>query len=263
MHMVGYDQDNYDKLDIDTLSNILRNPDSPPIAHQMALAALTKIEKLQRTKQLVLIMEGISRYPTRYDVNVMMDVVDALATDPDPYAMSALIEGLSSVSESFLTDAPVNPEYREYYYRALLTRQRDEDLAVWGEMLPQLAPATLVAIATDPVAKPLEALEPMTLIDRLDEPARTRSFMQVIDNAIAIKASGDVITEAAKALRKQNDQEMLHQMIDTLGNHMDNVTGSGSEKRAKVKMYMKVLKALDNRPRSAAERLRGKRPWAS
>ncbi len=261
--MVGYDQDNYDKLDIDTLSNILLNPDSPPESHQMALTSLTKIEKLQRTKQLVLVMEGISRYPTRYDVNVMMDVVDALATDPDPYAMSALIEALPSVSESFMTDQPVNEAYRKYFYQALLTRQRDEDLAVWAEMLPQLAPQTLVAIATDPMAEPLDALEPMTLIKRLGEPARTRTLMQVIDNLIKLKGSAGKLTDAVKELRSSNDERMLHSMIDQLGESYRMAKEQGGDGKAKAKMYIKVLKALDNRPRSAAERLRSKRPWVT
>lgn len=261
--MATSDPDYYDKLDIDTLSNLLLNPDSKPEVHQGALAALTKIEKLQRTKQLVLVLEGIIRYPNRYDVNVMMDLVDALATDPDPYAMSALIESLPSIVESFLSDAPVSPDFRDYYYRALLTRQREEDLAVWGEMLPLFSPVTLVAIATDPVAEPLKALEPMTLINRLPEPSRTRSLMMVVDNIIKIMGPGDVLTEAVKQVRKSNDQEMLYSMIDQLGANMGTLKGSGENGKKQTKMYIKVLQALDDRPRTAAERLRGKRPWAS
>jgi len=255
-------QQNYDKLEIGTLVSILLNPDSDPEVHKGALNAMTQIDGLHRTSQLIRVLEGIAKYPTRYHEDVMMGVVDALATDPDPYATTAMIEALPAIVESFLSEKPVDSRFREYYYKALLTRQRDEDIEVWGEMLPQLSARTLVAAATDPLATPLDAIEPITLMSRMQEPLRTRTLISALDNMISVEGSSDKITEAVKALRKSHDEKELADGVEVLGEHWEDFRRQGRDHKRKVRMYEQVLKAIDSRPRTAPEKLLGKRPWA-
>ena len=178
------EQHPYDSLDISALTTLLLNPDRPPEVHRAVLSALSRRSPFDRTSSLVALLESMVQNPGRYDQDVMISCIDILATDPTPQATSAMLEVLPSVLHTGMdgTDA-LKPEFREYFYTALVTRQREGDLKVWAEFLPELDSRTLVAALVDPVAGALEALEPLTLIDRLASWAgwrrrglRTRAF---------------------------------------------------------------------------------------
>src|SRR5574341_2478304 len=164
------DQHPYDQLDIAALSTLLLNADRPPEVHRAALSALSHRSPYDRASTLVALLNSMVHNPGRYNQDVMMALIDILATDPTPQAMEAMIESLPQVLSAGLdgSDA-LKPEFREYFYTALVTRQREGDLAVWAASLPELDARTLVAALVDPVAGPLEALDPLTLLDRLAE----------------------------------------------------------------------------------------------
>src|SRR5262249_10249887 len=158
------------------LSALLLNADRPADVHRAALSALSRRSPYDRTSTLVALLKSMVSHPGRYNQEVMMSLIDILATDPTPQATEAMLDSLPVVLGTAMdgSDA-LKPDFREYFYQALVTRQRDGDLEVWATMLPELEIKTLVAALIDPVAKPLEALEPITLIDRQPEPQRTKA----------------------------------------------------------------------------------------
>ncbi|MCC6905155.1 MAG: hypothetical protein IT326_04870 [Anaerolineae bacterium] len=254
-------QDIYDKLEIPALTTILLNPDSPTEAHRGALSALSRREQLHRTSSLIKILESITRHPGRYDLDVMMSVVELLATDPNADATVAMIEVLPSIVKGVLTPTPLREEFREYYYAALLTRERDDDLEVWAEMLPQVEGSTLTAMVLDPRAAPLvEAIDPVTLVDRLGEPDRSRSLVSMVVGLTTLKGSQETLQQVVRLLRQSADPAQLARGIEIWVQRMDQAKRSGDSSAAGI--YLKILGLLDRTPRSATEKLTGRRPWA-
>jgi hypothetical protein len=259
---MGFDT-NYDKLDIHTLTNILLNPDNEAEVHLAALSALTRMDSLERTSRLIQVMENLVRYPDRYDQEVMEEVIDVLATDPDADATVAMIELLPGVlSLGVSGNDELNPEFREYYYSALLTRQRHEDLEVWAEMLPSFETKTLLATMLDPIAAPLvDAIDPLELIRRKEEPERTRTFITLINEIIKRRGDTHYITEALRALHESRHEPTAQKAIESYAESWNKAKKNGQRRLAT--MFERILKVLDQKPRSAAEKLLGKRPWAS
>lgn len=256
------DQSSYDSLDTPMLTNLLLSPEQRPEVHKGALSALSRRSPAQRTSQLIRVLKNIADFPERYNQDVMMLVIDLLATDPDPDATLAMLEMLPRVLEIAIENKDaLKPEFREYYYTALVSRQRDSDLNVWREMLPTLEPKTLVAALVDPVAEPLQAIEPLTLIDRLPEPQRSKALFSAIAGMAHTKRPVEQILEAARLLSQSHDPAQLEQGIEALAQRWERAKKSNAE--AQAACLEAALQILDTRPRTAAEKLIGKRPWAS
>ncbi len=255
------DQDSYDLLDTPTLTNILLNPDQTPDIHRAALSALSRRDPYQRTPRLIEILKAVLKHPERFDQDVMMGVIDILATDPDPDATYAMIELLPVMLERTLDGKdPLKPEFREYFYTALITRQREEDLDVWRDMLPRLEPRTLIAALLDPAAGPLQALEPITLMDRLEEPKRTKALISSIAGLARLKGRQEQAQQVPLLLKKTHDPAQLEDGIRALAEHWEKAKKIGRKEQATT--LEGALRLIDTRPRTAAERLTGKRPWA-
>jgi len=255
------DQHPYDSLDISALTTLLLNPDRPADVHRAVLSALTRRNPFDRTSSLVALLKSMVQNPGRYDQDVMMSCIDILATDPTPQATEAMLEVLPAVLSTAMdgTDA-LKADFREYFYTALITRQREGDLKVWAAFLPELDARTLVAALVDPVAKPLEALEPLTLIDRLAEPQRTKALISVIAGIAHLRGAPETINEVVQLLQRSSDPELRQEGLDALGAQWEKAKKAGRD--AQVSILESALHTLDTRPRSAPERLTGKRPWA-
>ncbi len=255
------DQHPYDMLDIAALSALLLNSDRPPEVHRAALSALSHRSPYDRTSTLVALLNSMVSNPGRYNQDVMMSLIDILATDPTPQATAAMLDSLSTVLGTGMdgSDA-LKPEFREYFYTALVTRQREGDLRVWAEALPELDAKTLVAALVDPVAKPLEALEPVTLIDRLAEPQRTKALISVIAGIAHRRGAMDTVNEVIKVLQRSSSPEQLKEGVEALSQQWEKAKKGGRD--AQSGMLEAALRAIDNKPRTPGERLTGKRPWA-
>jgi hypothetical protein len=183
--MVSEQQQVFEMMDLDSLTNILLNANQRPDVQRAAMSAMSRRSPLQRNAKLALIIEQIVRYPERYNQDVMMSLIDILATDPEPDATATMIEVLPKVLGAAMTSgSTLKPQFRRYFYLALVSRRRESDIPVWQEMLPQLEPDTLAAALLDPVAKPLKALEPFTLISRLSRRKRNRLLWRVMFGAL-------------------------------------------------------------------------------
>jgi hypothetical protein len=170
--MTVRDQATYDSLDNQTLSNLLLNPNQRPDVHRAALSAMSRRKPSERTHLLLDVLQNLVQNPDRYDQHVMLSLIDILATDPDADATEAMLGILPSVLKSARGGGGLTHEFREYFYEALVTRQRIDDIEVWREALPQFSAETLTEILFDPAAKPLESLEPLLLIGRLPKSNR-------------------------------------------------------------------------------------------
>jgi len=170
--MTVRDQATYDSLDNQTLSNLLLNPNQRPDVHRAALSAMSRRKPSERTHLLIDVLQNLVQNPDRHDQHVMLPLIDILATDPDAEATEAMLGILPSVLKSARGDGGLTHEFREYFYEALVTRQRIDDIEVWRDTLPQFSAETLTAILFDPAAKPLHSLEPLRLIDRLPKSSR-------------------------------------------------------------------------------------------
>src|SRR5689334_15730064 len=118
------EQHPYDALDISALTTLLLNPDRSADVHRAVLSALTRRSAFDRASSLVALLNSMVQYPGRYDQDVMLSCIDIMATDPTPQATSAMLEVLPAVLSTGLdgSDA-LNPDFREYFYTALITRQ--------------------------------------------------------------------------------------------------------------------------------------------
>jgi hypothetical protein len=184
--MVSEQQQVFEMMDLDSLTNILLTANQRPDVQRAALSAMSRRSPLQRNAKLALIIEQVVRYPDRYNQDVMMSLIDILATDPEPDATATMIEVLPEVLDAAMRPGSgLKPEFRRYFYQALVSRRRESDIPVWQEMLPQLKPDALAAALLDPVARPLKALEPFTLISRLSRPKRNRLLWRVMFGALA------------------------------------------------------------------------------
>ncbi|HEC21592.1 MAG TPA: hypothetical protein ENI95_01605 [Chloroflexi bacterium] len=262
--MVARDIHVYDSLDTPTLTNLLLNPAQHREIHRAALSALSRRSADQRCPRLVLILRNVISKPDRYDQEIMMAIVDILATDPDPKATIALFEVLPDMLEAGISDQEgpkPKPEFREYFYKALMTRQRESDMDVWRVMLPQLSPRTLVAMLLDPAAEPLQPLEPLSLIDRLPEPKRTRALIAAIAGVVRARRPAEIAFEAARLLKESHDRARLEEGLRLLTLQWSRY--QTARMRAQADTLQTALRLIDPRPRSITERLAGKRPWAS
>ncbi len=255
------EQHPYDQLDISALTTLLLNPDRPASVHRAVLSALTRRSPFDRTSTLVALLKSMVQNPGRYDQDVMISCIDILATDPTPQATAAMLEVLPAVLNTGMdgSDA-LKPDFREYFYTALVTRQREGDLKVWAEFLPELDAKTLVAALVDPIAKPLEALEPLTLIDRLPEPQRTRALFSVIVGISVRRGAIENVNEAVKTIQRSSTPEQRQEGIEVLISQWEKAKKGARD--AQVGILEAALRILDSKPRSASERLTGKRPWA-
>ncbi|MBN1311257.1 MAG: hypothetical protein JXB30_07545 [Anaerolineae bacterium] len=256
------DQNPYDAVDLAALTTLLLDPDKPPHVHRNALSALSRRSPFDRTSRLVTLLKSMVQHPGRYDQEVMMACIDILATDPDAQATLSMIESVPAVLGTAMdgSDA-LSPEFREYFYTALVSRQREGDLEVWAEFLPELDAKTLVAMVLDPAAHPLAALEPLVLIDRLPEPQRTKAFISVIAGIAHNRGPIEQATEAAEMIAKSSDPEQLKEGVAVLTQQWEKRKRAGKD--VQLGILEATLRILDRKPRSAAERLSGKRPWAS
>lgn len=255
------EQNPFDAVDLAALTTLLLDPDKPAHIHRNALSALSRRSPFDRTSRLVTLLKSMVQNPGRYDQEVMMSCIDILATDPDSQATLAMIESLPGVLGTAMdgSDA-LKPDFREYFYTALVSRQRDGDLEVWGEFLPELEAKTLVAMMLDPAGEPLEALEPLTLMNRLPEPQRTKALISVIAGIASKRGSIQKAIDAAEMVAKSSDPAQLKEGVATLAQQYDKRKRSGKD--VQLGILEAVLRILDGKPRSPAERLSGKRSWA-
>jgi hypothetical protein len=112
----------------------------------------------------------------------------------------------------------------------------------------------------DPVAKPLEAIEPMTLIDRLGEPHRTSALISVLA-ALAGRESKEKLIEIAQMVAQSHDAAQLERGVEALEQRWQQAGKAGRESYAEK--IETILGILDTRPRTGMEKIMGKRPWAS
>lgn len=248
-------------LDAQTLTNLLTDPYQSPDIHRRACNALADVKPDERRNRLISVMQTMIAEAGKYDTDVMMSVVDLLGTDPHADATVALVQVLPDI----LTTAVEHPDalpapFRQYFYSALMTRFREDDLAAWARLLPQLKAKTLVAALLDPVGAPLAAIEPLTLISRLDEPERTRALISAIAGLARYETGRPNINEAAMLLTEASDRRQLEHGIDVLEERWRNAKRGGRDVEASN--LEAALSIVDSRQRTTSERLMGRRPWA-
>lgn len=248
-------------LDAETLTNLVTNPDQPPAIHRKAFDQLMQVNATERRRRLIVIMQSMVRYPAAYDEELKMATVELLGTDPHPDATVAMVEVLPDILSKAITSGDeLSSDFRDYYYRALITRAREADLAAWSRLLPQLDARTLVATLIDPIASPLQELEPMTLIDRLGEPLRTQSLFSGIIGLAQNKGAKTQVQQAAHMLERYAEPAQLEEGLSRLEDLWNRATRHNQPEVAS--RLEAALAILDKRPRTAAERLRRRRPWA-
>lgn len=257
--MTPLDQRSFDQLDIPALAALLLDPDAGDDVHKAALSALSRIAPEARNDRLVKILSRVFADPVRYNLDVMISAIDLLATDPNPDATAAMLEILPEMVHHTLRGQQISTEFRAYFYQALMTRQRDEDLQVWAEMLDTIDSSTLVGVVIDPAAAPLETLEPWTLLGRQPEPDRTNALITILLFSTRRGQLGSPVSEAIQALQESRAPEAFEEGLDKLAEQWEQARKAGLRKHADG--IHAVLEILDNRPRTASERLTGKRPW--
>lgn len=178
------DQASYDALDSATLLNLILNPGQRPEVHKAAISALSRRPPRDRTQHLLRVLKAVILDPKRYDLDVMMATIDILATDPDARATEAMIEMVPAVLNAAEKNTGLTHEFREYFYQALITRRREDDIEVWREEIPRLKADTLVAMLYDPAAEPLNSLDPMQLIKRLPPAQRNQALQSIFFRSV-------------------------------------------------------------------------------
>lgn len=256
------DQQSYDMLSIDALVNILVNPDSPKDAHEGAFKAFCGADPYMRQSEIGGVLRAMVRHARRYNPEMLMDAVELLATDPDSQATAIMIDVLPDVLMAGMSGKDdLAAEFREYFYQAMVTRSREDDLTVWSEKLPQLDGRTLVAALLDPAAGALRDIEPMTLLSRLPDEDRIRSFASLIAGYVAKGLPTAQIREVASQLRESTSDEQSAEAADMLMARWEKARKAGHDNQAQ--RLEAALKVIDPRPRTASEKLLGKRPWAA
>lgn len=255
------DMDALDHFDLDTLVATLIDIELSKDVHRKAMSVLLKCDPIERNPYLARVMKAIASRPSIYDQESMMALVDILATDPDPEATEIMLECLPVVAESSLGKDSLSPEFRTYFYEALATRQREDDLDVWGAVLPTISPKTLVALVIDPQAKPLDIIEPTTLLTRLAEPERTRGLLSAILGLVRKGGAPDQFKPLVQALKESHDEDQMSSGLGALEKNWE--MANKAKREQQVKVLEAILRTLDTRPRTAPERLMGRRPWAS
>jgi hypothetical protein len=263
MQLQSSDPEVFEKLDATTLTNTLVNPDAGDEAHRAALTALSHRGPMERNPRLVQVLGSILRSPGRWAPDIPEKIIDLFATDPDPEATVAMLEVLPIMLDRERSTATTGglSTVRGYFYTALATRERDEDIAVWSEFLPKLNARLLVNIILDPQAGPLtEAIGPFELLDRQPEPERTNGIFEVLLGATRGGTINESVREAFALLKHGAHRQTYMDGIETLADHWERAKQSGHSQH--VKGLQAVLAVMDKKPRSPAERLTGKRPWA-
>ena len=256
------DPEVYEKLDAATLTTTLMNPDAGEPAHRAALTALSHRGATERTSRLVQALGVMLKHPTRWSPDIPEAIIDLFATDPSPDALLAMLEVLPVMLdlERPGSTGPLST-VRGYFFQALATRERDEDILVWSEFLPTLDARTLVSIALDPQAQPLvDAIAPLELLDRQNEPDRTNGIFSVILGATRRGGLTDEVRQAWELLKKGAHRQAYQDGIETLAGQWERAKQRGHTQHAKG--LETVLAVMDRKPRSPAEKLTGKRPWA-
>lgn len=256
------DQQSYDMLSIDALVNILVNPDSPTDAHTAAFRAFCGAEPALRRSEVGIVLRAMIRNAHRYNPELMMDAVELLATDPDSQATVTMIETLPDVLMAGMSGKDdLSSDFREYFYQAMVTRSREDDLAVWSEKLPQLDGRTLAAALLDPAADALKDIEPLTLMSRLPDEEKTRSFASLLVGYASKGVPSAQIRDVAQQLRESVSDRFATEAAEMLQARWEKVRGAGHTNQAQ--RLEVALRVIDPRPRTAGEKLLGKRPWAS
>ena len=252
----------YDKVDVAALVSAILNTELEPTEHRAALGALAERSPNERNPRLAQILTAILTNPSAWDASVPEAIVDLLATDPNANATTAMLKVLPTLLK---LDRPGGTSpisgVRGYFYEALASRERDEDIAVWAEFVPTLKAADLAAILLDNEATPLiEALDPLELIGGLNEPERTNGIFSVIAGS---SRSGEVnvtIRKCLELLKLGANRDAYFGGIALLADYYQQA--KGNKRETHVKGLHAVLAMMDNSPRSAADKLTGKRPWA-
>jgi hypothetical protein len=252
----------FSTLDAQTLTNLLTDPHQSTEIHRRACNALADIKPDERRNRLINVMQTMVAEAGLYDTDVMMSVVDLLGTDPHPDATVAMVQVLPDILSTAVEHPDALPApFRQYFYSALMTRFREDDLAAWARLLPQLKAKTLVAALLDPVGEPLAAIEPLTLISRLDEPERTRALISAVAGLARYDTGRPAIDEASMLLAESSDKQQLEHGASVLEERWRSAKRSGRDVEAAN--LEAALAMIDTRPRTASERLMGRRPWAS
>lgn len=175
----------YDTLSVADLTNLLIDPEQKVEVHRAVLSSISRlISSSVRTAQLLKALREMVSKPQRYNQEVMMGVVDILATDPNAEATSAMLQVLPAILGVGGSEDLVDDELRQYFCEALMTRRRENDLAVWHEMVPKLSGAVWVAILIDPAANALRPLKPLKMIERLPAPRRKKALQLLFSRAL-------------------------------------------------------------------------------
>lgn len=207
----------YDALDIAELTSIVYSANVEPQKRREAISALARRDPIERNSRVVLALQYVCKYPDRYDLEDMTSLIDILATDPQAEATAAMVEVLPEIVIPVIEETSgLARDFREYFYSAMVTRQREEDIDIWAEVLPRLKPQTLVGMVTDPAASALDVLDPIELINRLPEPNRTKALFFVLSVGTKLGTNITVLSRAAGLLRETASAPHMSQGIDVL-----------------------------------------------
>lgn len=256
------EQANYDLLDTDALITILVDPDRPHHSHLAAITSLSTRSEAHRTPALASALHSILRHGNQYQADVMIAVVENLISDPSLKTTQEMLDAFPAIVSSVFGGSQAFPaEFRQHFYEALLARQSDDDLNEWATRLPDLDPRAIAGAIVDRAGKSLqEALEPWTLLERLAEPGRTAALVAVVMGTTMGQGDVDSLKKAVTMLRESCDEAQLDKGLMALEERWEAAHKAGKDTLATN--LETILKALDHRPRTAMEKLSGKRPWA-
>lgn len=257
---MSVDQESFDQLDVPALTAILLDPDAGDDVHRAALSSLSRCSPEARNERLVKVLKRVFLDPDRYNLDVLASAIDLLATDPNPDATAAMLEILPEMIRQTLRGMAISAKFRAYFYEALMTRQRDEDLQVWADMLSTLDALTLAGLIIDPSAAPMETLEPWTLLGRQPEPERTQALFTIILFATRKGTIDEPVRQAVEMLSEGRNPQAFEEGLEKLTSQWESARKAGRRQHADG--LEAVLGVLDTHPRSTSERLTGKRPWA-
>jgi hypothetical protein len=210
------------------------------------------------------VLGAILKNPTRWHPDIPEAIIDLFATDPSPEATYAMLDILSIMLDKDIGLGTTGglSTVRMYFYQALASRDRDEDIEVWSEFIPKIDAGMLVSMILDPQAGPLvEAIDPYELLNRTPEPGRTSAIFSVILGATRGGAISVQVRRVWDLLRQGAHRQAYQAGIEALVDHWERARQSGHTKH--VAGLEAVLGVMDKRPRSASDKLTGKRPWAS
>lgn len=254
------DQANYDLLETPALTSILIDAGRPENAHMSAIEALAERSEAHRTPAMISALEAIIRNRQYYSENFMIRVAEVLAMDSSLKATVGLLDAFPAIVGSIYESPPMPEAFRRRYYELLIERQSDDDLGEWGKRLENFDARTIAGAAVDKAGEPLSALEPWELLGRLSEPERTSALFFVIFGSIMGQGDLEAVKRSIDALRESHDKEQLAQGVEKLIQYWEKAQ---AENQAQLSKNIEtILKILDRRPRTAMEKISGKRPWA-